>query len=507
MADVNFNVSNPYQTQLDELTRRQKMAEMMQQQAFQPTERFSYGGIEARTSPLSGLAKALQMYMGASSQRDIAEERKALGEKYQKEGMEDITKYAQMASAPAVAAVQGQNAYQPETADFEDRFATGAPDLKLNQEGMVPAVAPVAARMRGQIDPSMIGQFKTPEMQRMALAEMLKQGEAPAAFNLGEGEVRYQSPTRGAAPVAIARGKAKPLPSPFAAINPKDFTPGSLTAAMNPDGTVDRTKLVPITQPRTGPLGVYDEYVKQEKDAGRVPKTIEQFETSQKVAGRTPAVPRERFVYDATRGGRVNLDTGELVPVTQSGVPIGSKEKPLTTGEVEKITSMDNAFGNQKRLSDTFQDSYGGYTFKAGGDIANLYGGKFGGDNQAQAEWWASHEANDNVARNALFGASLTAGEQKAWEKTSINPGMNPSMIKNRMLERQNLIEAKRKTTLSNLGAAGYDVAGFAEKPNFFDKPTGRTVTNAEIAEAAAKTGKTIEQVTKDAIKKGYKVQ
>jgi len=96
MADVNFNVLNPYQTQLDELTRRQKMAEMMQQQAFQPTERFSYGGIEARTSPLSGLAKALQMYMGASSQKDIADERKALGEKYQKEGMEDITKYAQM---------------------------------------------------------------------------------------------------------------------------------------------------------------------------------------------------------------------------------------------------------------------------------------------------------------------------------------------------------------------------------------------------------------------------
>jgi hypothetical protein len=257
--------------------------------------------------------------------------------------------------------------------------------------------------------------------------------------------------------------------------------------------------------PRTGPLGVYDEYVKQMKDSGKVPKTIEQFETDQKVAGRTPAAPRERFVYDAARGGRVNLDTGELMLVTQGGAPIGSREKSLPTNEVEKITAIDVSFGNQKRLSDTFQDNYGGYTFKIGGEIANAYGAKFGGDNQPQAEWWAAHEANDNVMRNALFGASLTAGEQKAWDKTSINPGMSASMIKNRMTERQNLIEAKRKTTIGNLENAGYDVKGFKNPTNFY-KPSEKITTIAEITEAAAKTGKTVEQVTKDAVAKGYRV-
>jgi hypothetical protein len=225
---------------------------------------------------------------------------------------------------------------------------------------------------------------------------------------------------------------------------------------------------VPIPERRTGQLGVYDEYAAQERAAGRVPKSIERYETDQRIAGRTPAAQRERFVYDATRGGRVNLDTGELVPVTQGGVPIGGRERPLTTGEVEKITSIDNAFGTQKRLADTFEDSYGGYTLKAGGELANIIGGKFGGDNQAQSEWWASHDANDNVARNALFGASLTAGEQKAWEKTSINPGMSPSMIKNRMTERQNLIDAKRKTTIGNLESAGYDVKGFKNPTDFY---------------------------------------
>lgn len=82
MADVNFNLANPYQTQLDELARRQKMAEIMQQQSFQPTERFSYQGIEAPISPLAGLTKALQGYMSGKAQRDIAEEKGRLAEDY-----------------------------------------------------------------------------------------------------------------------------------------------------------------------------------------------------------------------------------------------------------------------------------------------------------------------------------------------------------------------------------------------------------------------------------------
>jgi hypothetical protein len=155
--------------------------------------------------------------------------------------------------------------------------------------------------------------------------------------------------------------------------------------------------------------------------------------------------------------------------VSPTGEPIGGREKPLTSGEVNKITDIDTSLGTQKRLKDTFDDKYAGYKLQMGGELANVIGSKFGGDNQAQAEWWASHAANDNIARNALFGASLTAGEQKAWEKTSINPGMSPSMIRNRMAEREALIEAKRNTTVENLGKAGYDVKGFKEKSDFYN--------------------------------------
>ena len=82
---LNFTLQSPYQSELADIARRQKMAEIMQQQAFQPAETFSYGGIQARTSPLTGLAKMLQGYVAGKTQRDLIQEQKALGEKAQTE--------------------------------------------------------------------------------------------------------------------------------------------------------------------------------------------------------------------------------------------------------------------------------------------------------------------------------------------------------------------------------------------------------------------------------------
>lgn len=259
MADVSFNIANPYQTQLEELARRQKMAEIMQQQAFQPIERSSYQGIEAPISPLSGIAKALQMYMGGREQNKISEERKALGEKYRQESMGDITKFAEMVGKPAVAAAPGSAEFMPTGADYADRVA--APDFKLNEQGMVPAVDPVAARMRGQIDPSMIGQFKTPEMQRMALAEMLKQGEAPAAFDLNKGQTRFQAPTRGAAPVVIA----KVADEPEFGTTPHYETKDGKTYAVYSDKQGNR-KMVEATPQNQFTTGTVDAALKRDMD-------------------------------------------------------------------------------------------------------------------------------------------------------------------------------------------------------------------------------------------------
>ena len=406
MPDINLN---PYTAESAAIQRRLQMAQLLGQQALQPVEVPQQAGV--RASPYMGLAKMLQGYMAGSEEKAATEAFKDLANRYQAGNRAEMGSFLEaMQGTPE----RAQRLDPQEVQQMADQGTPMPPNM--------PAQAPDRTRA-------------------MALA-------------LGS-----QNPTLQGAGGAMLSSMMTPKP------------PIQVAAG----GTVlDPTTMQPIyTAPRerTGELGVYDEYVRQQKASGKQPMSIDQFIIEQKKASRNVTVnPRERMQFDPVRGGVVNLDTGEFKPVVSpTGEPIGGREKPLTSGEVNKITDIDTSLGTQKRLKDTFDDKYAGYKLQMGGELANVIGSKFGGDNQAQAEWWASHAANDNIARNALFGASLTAGEQKAWEKTSINPGMSPSMIRNRMAEREALIEAKRNTTVENLGKAGYDVKGFKEKSDFYN--------------------------------------
>lgn len=147
---------------------------------------------------------------------------------------------------------------------------------------------------------------------------------------------------------------------------------------------------------------------------------------------------------------------------------VPTKKRELPAGEIDKISTIDNSLGAQARLLETFKPEYGGYKVKFAGDVANTMASTFGGDKEAQADWWKSYNANDSITRNALYGASLTPGETKAWEATTVDISMTPSMIERRMKERAALIEAKRKTTVENLGKANFNVDNFQAAPTNF---------------------------------------
>jgi len=440
MADINLS---PYTAESQAIAQRMRMAELLGQQAMQPLEMPQTAGV--RISPYAGLAKLLQGYTAGIGQRKALEQQQALGEKYQAGNQADIANF--------LGAIQG------------------TPQKEL--AGPAPQGAPTGVSPEG-MEGGYIQPAQAPDRQRaMALALGSQNPTLQGAGGAMLGQMMTPKP-----PIQVAAGGTVLDPTTMQPIftAPRDRSPINVAAG----GTVlnPTTGEVIFTAPRerTGELGVYDEYVKQQKAAGKQPMSIDQFQIEQRKASRNVTVnPRERMQFDPVRGGVVNLDTGEFkLVVSPTGEPIGGREKPLTSGEVNKITEIDTSLGSQKRLKDTFDDKYAGYKLKMGGELANVIGSKFGGDNQSQAEWWAAHDANDNIARNALFGASLTAGEQKAWEKTSINPGMSPSMIRNRMAEREALIEAKRDTTVDNLGKAGYDVKGFKNKPDFYN-PSANT--------------------------------
>ena len=145
-----------------------------------------------------------------------------------------------------------------------------------------------------------------------------------------------------------------------------------------------------------------------------------------------------------------------------------AKKRDLPSSEVEKITAIDNSLGTQMRLLETFRPEYGGYKAKFAGDLANTYASTFGGDKEAQADWWKSYDSNDNLSRAATYGSTLTAGETAAWKRTTVDISMTPQMIERRMKERAALIEAKRKNTLENLGKANFNVENFQAAPTNF---------------------------------------
>ena len=170
------------------------------------------------------------------------------------------------------------------------------------------------------------------------------------------------------------------------------------------------------------------------------------------------------------------------------------KKRDLGSTDINRITELDDSLGVQNRLTETFKPNYAGYKVKFAGDIANTIASTFGGDNEAQAEWWKAYDANDNLARAATYGATLTPGETAAWERTTVNISMTPSMIERRMKERAALIEAKRKTTVENLGKANFNVENFQTAPSNFSPAPVAAPPAAALKEGHVTTFKNGQQ-------------
>jgi hypothetical protein len=130
-APADLRAPGPYDAQLASINRRERMAQLMQQQALQPMEINSYQGIQAPISPLQGIAKMLQMYAGMTAGDRSDEARADIGRKMRDEGAQQI---ASLEGTPAIAAVPATpgTSFAPTGADFEDN-----PNLPVAPSGNV----------------------------------------------------------------------------------------------------------------------------------------------------------------------------------------------------------------------------------------------------------------------------------------------------------------------------------------------------------------------------------
>jgi hypothetical protein len=122
--------------------------------------------------------------------------------------------------------------------DFEDNPNLAQTFAQLQPEQQKAFTTPaVPARAAGVLDPSLIGEFKTPGMQQQAMTMYLGQLAPDAPVILGEGQIAYNKKTG----AKMFEGGSK---SPFGNVNPASFTPASLKA-FSEGGGKDFSILVP----------------------------------------------------------------------------------------------------------------------------------------------------------------------------------------------------------------------------------------------------------------------
>lgn len=216
-----------------------------------------------------------------------------------------------------------------------------------------------------------------------------------------------------------------------------------------------------------------------------------------------------RFEIDPATGRQRPVAGGPMDPayIAEAAKARGqaTRQRTLPQTAVDKISGAGEGLINQNRLSDTFQDQYAGWGSPAVGNAANAVTRYTGIGDDEGANWWQDYQRQKNIVRNQLFGSALTVTEKAEFERSDINPGMQPEIIKEN-LKRQKaaaaraakklagaylsqgynpeVIEANIGMSLEDLGLAA---PGGAEEPppdiDSNDTPIGATATNPETGE------------------------
>jgi hypothetical protein len=361
-----------YNTRLAAIQRNEKLAQIMQQQAFQPIDIQSYQGIQAPISPLSGLAKVLQAYMGARGTGD--EERIKLNQEARAEAQQMLSSLNPTAS-PGRAAVMGMpevqarpaTSFTPMGSDFEDN-----PNLPVAPSGNVetPAVAYQPAVAAQAAIPPTSGAPLDPEQKRQRLVQMMMSQNpyiAPVA------KLEYEQ---------LGKESQGPLAEYKYA---KDFqgykgTLQEFKQSMRPLPSVTNVNMpagAPIPVMRNGKqvfiqMGKDGKYVEVE-GISPVP-TQTSLEQELRAAGITPDMPefREKMMALIERrvappaANVVMTDAGPVVanpnasatPLTLGGVPIGKQPKPVPENVLKAMLTNSTS----ERQVDTALQLLGGKT-------------------------------------------------------------------------------------------------------------------------------------------------
>ena len=300
MADINLS---PYSAESEAISRKLRMAELLNQQALMPMEMPQQAGVQA--SPIAGLAKLLQGYLAGQSKASAEEEAKALAEKYQRQSKSEASTFLEaLQGTPAQAAIPASIVQNATGADAADN-----PNLEImGGQGLAPEVPGQAA-----VGPDM----------RKALAVALG---------------AQANPTIQAAGGALLSSMMKPAESAFAKLNPKDYTADSVKVFMATGGkdysllkplekltTTDTNGVIQARNPYTfEPVGPA---ISKEIDPATVARLKQEREISDRSFGQLSANQRAQLANDAARIGisaqELYFNTGMQAGRAPTSAPMG----------------------------------------------------------------------------------------------------------------------------------------------------------------------------------------
>jgi len=132
--------------------------------------------------------------------------------------------------------------------------------------------------------------------------------------------------------------------------------------------------------------------------------------------------------------------------------------KPLSKAWADTVASAGQDLKNLNGTASTFKPEYAGHaaTGELGNDMARV-GVEWLGSKD-QADWWANYRANTaTIKRNRLFGASLTDNERADFERSDINPSMDPGLIQKNLARQHDILLMGATKMAGDLLAGGTD--------------------------------------------------
>ena len=484
MATV--SLIDPYSQQAEEIARRKRMAQALQEQGSQVLEMPTTPGV--LISPYAGLGKLLQSGIGAYKEKQARDDYAKLQTDYRDKFNTQFGDLARAISAPAQEAFAGQQAVEAQPAQMAPKIEQGfggyGMPREVGQYEAAPAVAGQAAIPArpaipaGYISPETLKGIDIPEVKQLAMAKYLAQFE-PKDIKLQQGDTLYRQVGSGPL-VEQAVGKAATQRPVVLGEGQNAYdSKGNLLVA----GPAKTAKAAEAKSP------VWKEVVRD----GKV--FYEDFNNPDAAARQAGAIEKEA-VKTPPHYSEVEKD-GNVVIVDMNQPAdkrlANAQVKAPIRNNLEKVETNDENGKPVTRYIDKAQ-------LATLGDIPGQYKG-FMSDmaeaGQLPKNWQSIPEIAGLVRENLINKAGGITPKDLASLKVRI---------------------AEAASRLAYEGVSGFNPAGLTPPlPNFTtlqgnaSAPAAaaatKTTTRAEIADAAKRSGKSIEQVTRDAVAKGYKVQ